>query len=105
MKPRTVIISPEARADLHWIYETISASASPVAAARYLDRIGTYCEGLELGSERGTRRDDVRPGLRIVGFERRIAFAFVVPPDRVEVLRVLYGGANWDEDLREEGSQ
>jgi toxin ParE1/3/4 len=54
---------------------------------------------LEYGSERGTPRDDVRPNLRIIGFERRITVAFVVEPESVVILRLFYGGANWSDDL------
>ena len=45
------------------------------------------------------RRDDLRPGLRVVGFERRIAVAFIVEPERVVILRLFYGGANWSDEL------
>ena len=49
-----------------------------------------------MGSERGHRRDDVRPGLRIVRFERRVTVAFAVEVERVVVLRLFYGGRNWE---------
>jgi toxin ParE1/3/4 len=42
--------------------------------------------------ERGTRRDDLRPGLRIVGYRRRVTIAFHVGDDSVTIDRVLYGG-------------
>jgi len=42
--------------------------------------------------ERGIRRDDLRRGLRILGFERRAVIAFLVTADTVTILRVLYGG-------------
>jgi len=38
------------------------------------------------------RRDDLRPGLRILGFERRAVIALQVTADRVMILRILYGG-------------
>jgi toxin ParE1/3/4 len=41
----------------------------------------------------------VRPGLRVVGFERRIAVAFIAEPERVVILRLFYGGANWSDVL------
>ncbi|MDZ4366104.1 MAG: type II toxin-antitoxin system RelE/ParE family toxin [Afipia sp.] len=47
--------------------------------------------------ERGTRRDDLSPGLRIVGFERRVTIAFVVEEDEVIVLNILYGGRELPE--------
>jgi toxin ParE1/3/4 len=42
--------------------------------------------------DRGTRRDDLLAGLRVVGFERRVAIAFHVGPDTVTIDRILYGG-------------
>jgi toxin ParE1/3/4 len=43
--------------------------------------------------ERGCRRDDIRPGLLIIGFERRFPVAFSVSHERVTILRLFYG---WD---------
>jgi toxin ParE1/3/4 len=45
-----------------------------------------------LAAERGTRRDDIRPGLRIVGFERRMVIAFHVDERTATIDRILYGG-------------
>ncbi|MBA2262749.1 MAG: type II toxin-antitoxin system RelE/ParE family toxin, partial [Solirubrobacterales bacterium] len=58
----------------------------------YLDRIEACCLGLGDFPERGTRRDDLWPSLRTMGFERRITIAFTVAAEAVTVLRVLYGG-------------
>jgi len=41
---------------------------------------------------RGAGRDDLRPGLRILGFERRTVIALQVTADTVTILRILYGG-------------
>lgn len=61
----------------------------------YIERLETYCAGFELAGERGQRRDDIRGGLRIVGFERRVAIAFTVSNTEVTILRLYYGGQNW----------
>jgi toxin ParE1/3/4 len=45
-------------------------------------------------------RDDIRPGLRIVGFERRVTIAFSVDDGRVTILRVFYGGRDWENAFR-----
>lgn len=58
----------------------------------YLERIEAYCRTLSAFPERGTLRDDLRPGLRLVGFEKRVTIAFRVMPGRVMIYRVLYGG-------------
>ncbi len=97
MRQWRVVFSPDAQADLQWLYDAIATAANRVTAMRYLDRIEARCRGLEYASERGNRRDDIRPGLRVVGFERRVTVAFVVETDHVVILRLFYGGANWEE--------
>ena len=99
MKHRQVVLQPEAQADLLWIYETIASAAGNATAMRYIERIETHCLGLDHASERGTRRDDLLPGLRVIGFERRVTVAFTVEPHQVVILRVFYGGANWEDEL------
>jgi toxin ParE1/3/4 len=42
--------------------------------------------------ERGTRRDDLRPDLRVTGVERRVTIAFHVTAEAVIIDRILYGG-------------
>ena len=99
MKRRAVIYTLDAGDDLDRIYTIIAEASSPTTADRYDGRIRAFCERLEHSSERGTRRDDVRPDLRVVGFERRVTIAFVVEPERVVILRLFYGGANWSDEL------
>ena len=62
----------------------------------YIERLEAWCLGFDLASERGHARNDIRPGLRIVGFERRVIVAFTVDEDRVVFLRVFYGGQDWE---------
>ena len=97
MKELPVIISPEARADLFALYDWIADAAAPSVALGYVERIERFCERLAVASKRGHRRDDIRPGLRIVGFERRVTVAFTVEAERVVILRLFYGGRNWEE--------
>lgn len=103
MKRRRVVLLPEAQADLRWIYNTVDQAAGPVTAMRYIERIETYCRGFDYASKRGTLRNDLRPELRIVGFERHVTVAFAVTADDVVVLRLFYGGANWEAELAEGG--
>ena len=92
MKRRTVVFASRAKTDLIELHDWIVERAGAAVATAYLERLEGYCEGFEVAAERGHRRDDVRPGLRIVGFERRIAIAFVVEPEQVIILRLYYGG-------------
>ncbi len=55
---------------------------------------------LATAPERGTRRDDLFPGLRTVGFERRVTIAFRVLDQQVEIVTIAYGGRNFEAELR-----
>ena len=84
--------SPEALGDLIDLYDYIALRDGAERAIGYIDRIEDCCRNLSLFPDRGTRRDDLRPGLRILGFERRAVIAFLVAADTVTILRILYGG-------------
>lgn len=99
MKEREVGYSTHAIADLTEVYHWIADAASQKTALAYVARIDTFCRGFSIGAERGHRRDDIRPGLRIVGFERRITVAFTVDNGEVTIVRVFYGGRNWERML------
>ena len=71
MTPYTVVFAPEAEDNLVELYEYISEHGSPALAQRYTDAIVTHCESLATFPQRGTRRDAVRPNLRITNYRRR----------------------------------
>ena len=99
MKERRVVFSPESATDLMELYDWIATQASPSVAMRYLTRVEAFCRRLSVGSERGHRHDDIRPGVRIQGFERRLTIAFTVEDETVTVLRVFTAGSNWETTL------
>jgi len=92
----TVVFTPEAEEQLVELYRFIAGSSSPEIAERYTDGIVTYCEELDTLPHRGTLRDDIRPGLRILGYRRRVAIAFTVEDDQVAILGVFYGGQDYE---------
>jgi len=94
-------LSPEAETDLVALYDWIAERASPDTALGYIDRLESYIRGFDYASERGTLRNDIREGLRTVGFERRVTIAFNVTAQEVIVLGLFYGGQNWQEALSE----
>lgn len=96
MKPSPVVFAPEAQNDLIALYDWLSETAGSQVALGYIERIEGFCQRLSVASERGHLRDDIRPGLRIIGFERRVTIAFIVEDDRVVILRLSYGGRNWE---------
>lgn len=93
----TVRLTTAARTDLKDIYSYIAAKASPAIARGYVGRITTFIGKLDTFPERGTFRDDVREGLRIIGFERRINIAFVIDGQDVVILRILYAGRQFGD--------
>lgn len=93
MKRYRVRLIEEAELDLLHIYRYVrNKSASNAIARNYVDRIRDFLRDFDTFPERGTVRSEIREGLRIVGFERRVSIAFVVEDGDVVVLRVLYGG-------------
>jgi toxin ParE1/3/4 len=91
-----VVFTPEARDDLKRLYLYIAERSGDDRALAYVNRIETFCRGFTSFPERGTRRDDLFLGLRVVGFERRVTVAFHVLTDTVIFDRILYGGQNLD---------
>ncbi len=92
---KPVVFAPEAESDLAELYEYIAQRSNPERALAYTDRIVAACLGLARFPERGTRRDDVRPGLWVIGFRRRVTIAFRSGADTVIIIRVL----SWERDL------
>jgi toxin ParE1/3/4 len=89
---REVIFAPECADDLRKLYDDIARDAGAERAQSYTGRIIDYCLRLELFPERGTPRDDLRLGLRVTSFRRRVAIAFHITQTTVVIDRVLYGG-------------
>jgi toxin ParE1/3/4 len=83
-----------AAADLDELFSHIAKESSPETAGRYLNRLEQFCLSLSTLPARGTAVSGRVPGLRRMGFERRATVLFRVSEDRVEILRILYGGRN-----------
>lgn len=96
MKERRVVFAPEAAGDLIGIYDWVAEAAAPDIAIGYIERIEAFCHRLSVASERGHLRSDVRPELRVVGFERRLTIAFTVGNETVTILRVFSVGRDWE---------
>ncbi len=88
--------SPEALADLNDLYDYIAARSGDANAIGFIDRIETFCQSMTSFPTRGTIRDDLSPGLRVVGFERNSVIAITVTEKVVTILRVFNGGRDVD---------
>lgn len=75
--------------------------ASEERADGYVGRIVDFCNGLSTFPLRGTQRDDLLPGLRVTGFERRVTIAFIVTADAVLIEGIFYGGRDFEVEFRD----
>jgi toxin ParE1/3/4 len=96
----TIIVSPEARAQLDALYDYVAAAASPDTALRFNNSVLDQLDKLRDFPIRGSARDDILPGLRTIGFRRRVTIAFVVEAAAVVVLGIFYGGQDFETALR-----
>jgi plasmid stabilization system protein ParE len=97
-----VVFSPEAQEQLAELYRYIAEAASPDIAAQYTEAIVSYCESLRTFPVRGTRRDDVRPGLRTTNYKKRAVIAFDADADVVSIIGVFYGGQDHETILHDD---
>ncbi|MEM6729271.1 MAG: type II toxin-antitoxin system RelE/ParE family toxin [Pseudomonadota bacterium] len=90
---------PQATSDLKNIFDWIAKASGPQTSLAYVQRIEAFCQRIPLAPFRGTRRDDLADGVRIIGFERRVSIAFLVEDEVVVILRILYGGRDLAAEL------
>ena len=100
MKRHKLSFRPLAEADLLGLYRYIASEAGHDVAGQYIDRIEAACRTLETLPRRGTQRDDIRPGIRTMGFERRATIVFQVIRTEVVIVRIFYGGQDYERPLR-----
>jgi toxin ParE1/3/4 len=99
-----VVFAPEALDDLRDLYDLIAEGSLPERALAYVEALRRQCLGLADLPERGTRRDAVRPGLRTLGYRRRVTIAFQVTGSTVTILRLLYAGRDLEGWSRQDES-
>lgn len=97
---RRVVLSRTALNDLARIGRWITEAGAPQTGQRYVARIKERLAGLGDAPEAGRPYGFADPGLRIIGYERRIMIAYRVEKTRIIVVRVFYGGQNWQKVLR-----
>jgi toxin ParE1/3/4 len=95
-----VVFRDDAVADLTSLYDYIADHNSPEIAIGYIRRIQEACLRLATFPERCRQRDDILPGLRTIGFERRATIASRVLKTQVEIVSIAYGGRDFERELR-----
>jgi toxin ParE1/3/4 len=105
LKRRRLVFRPQAEADLDAIYDYIAeASHNFEVAFNFTERLRVACFRLVDFSERGTPRDDLLPGLRTVGFERKSVIAYTVVGDDVVIVNIFHGGRDWEAAILRDDS-
>ena len=105
MRRYSVIFTFRVERQLAGLYGVIADDGGEARAEKYVGRIVAACNALAVFPERGTKRDDVRPNLRTIGFARRVTIAFSVEATTLSVAihGVFYGGQDFETILRETG--
>ncbi|RXT24279.1 plasmid stabilization protein [Rhizobium leguminosarum] len=88
----TVRLSVAAQRDVDALLDYLVPRAGEAIAQAYIDRLRAFLEAFQNFPKRGTVRDEIRDGLRIVGFERSLSIAFTVEEETVYILRIMSGG-------------
>lgn len=87
-----VVFSKAAEQDLLDLLTYLVPQAGERIARAYVDRPIDYCSDFNTFPERGTRHDDVKQGLRTVGYRRRATIAFTIKDKTVTIIRIFHGG-------------
>ena len=81
-----------------------AGQGAPLTAERYTNAIVDYCEAMSTFPKRGTRRDDIRPGLRVTNYQGAAIIAFAVDDETktVFIIGVFYGGQDFETLLQDD---
>ena len=97
MTIRPVIFTRRAEADLARQFEYLLPRAGEETSRQFIVRIIDHCDTFETYPIRGMSRDDIRQGLRIVGYRRPASIAFTVTDDTVIIMRIFMRGMNFGD--------
>lgn len=97
---RQVTYTLQADQQLFDLFEWIVATSGyEDQAEHYVSAILDFCDDLASFPFIGVARNDLMPGLRVVGFRRRVTVAYVVTEEIVEILGIYYGGRDYESLL------
>lgn len=96
MKQRRFAFSEDAKGDLVDAWHLVYAKDGVERADRLYARVEAFCRSLADFSDIGTRRDELRPGLRTVGVPglSTVTVLFLIDGDSVTVISIGYLGRN-----------
>ncbi|MDR1427567.1 MAG: type II toxin-antitoxin system RelE/ParE family toxin [Bifidobacteriaceae bacterium] len=92
--------SDEALGHLDALWDHVPDAGSPLSADRFTEAIVARCQRLADFPYLGKARGDIRPGLRILGYKKRITIAFTVLDNgTVAIAGIFYAGCDWQTIL------
>lgn len=93
--------SDTASEQIEALYLHLAHEANPDIAHRYVGGLVDFCDSFELFPDRGNKRDDIRPGLRVTNYRKRTVVAFAVDHEAqvVQILEVYHGGQDYEHHL------
>jgi toxin ParE1/3/4 len=96
-----VLFDRAAAAELTEIFNYVEDRAGTAIATNFVNKLHDFCRRLEQTPERGTKRDDLRAGLRTIGYRRRATVLFEVDHarHRVVIVGIYYAGRNYESDF------
>jgi hypothetical protein len=97
-----VIFSPQAKKQLARLARYIARASSPKTAEQYTKEIVFFCQSLRAFPLRTQARDDIRPGMRITNYEKRVTIVLSVKADLVSILGIYYAGQDYETILRDD---
>ncbi len=89
-----VVFGRRASDDLEELLVYLAPEMGVPQARAYVGKIQAYCLGFSTFPRRGTLREDIRPGLRLVGYRYKATVAFFVHEDVVFIARIFHRGRN-----------
>jgi plasmid stabilization system protein ParE len=94
----SIRFSKEAITQLDLLEQYIADAGSPTTAARYVDAIVAYCEGLTVFPQRRAQRSNLFEGLRITHYRKRTVIAFLVDDaaEIISIVGIFYGGQDYE---------
>ncbi len=96
--------SEAAEADLENVFRFLQRrGAGRRVASAYVGSMEAACERIGDTPGMGAAREDLGPGPRSTGFERRASIVFRVEGERVLIVDVFYGGRDIEGYYRERG--
>lgn len=99
-----ITATPEVGSDYMAIVQHIERwTGDRATAVRTVRSIRAFVRSLGTLPHRGLKRDDLRPGLRLIPFGRRTVIAFEIEEGigTVRLLRIFYGGQDYETVMKE----